>query len=98
MSNEMILDPEQLVKRSSDIIASEVDGEVVMMSVDKGMYFGLDSTGRDIWNKLEQPKSINKICDELQREYNAEAEVLKSDVLAFVKELLENGIIVKASN
>ena len=93
MSNEIILDPEQLVKRSSDIIASEVDGEVVMMSVDKGMYFGMDSIGGDIWKKLEEPKTISRICEELNQEYAAELNTIQKDVNLFMKDLLDQNII-----
>jgi len=93
MSKEVILDPEQLVKRSSDIIASEVDGEVVMMSVDQGMYFGIDSIGAAIWKKLEEPKTIHSICEELIQEYDTDYATIQQDVNLFMKDLLEHNIV-----
>jgi hypothetical protein len=93
MSNEMILDPEQLVKRSSDIIASEVDGEMVMMSINQGKYFGLDSIGGDIWKMLESPMKVSDICDRLMKQYKVDEPTCERDVFEFLDQLIEQELI-----
>lgn len=95
MNDRKNIDLEQIVKRSSDIISSEVDGEVVMMSVDQGMYFGMDSIGGEIWKKLEEPKSISALCKELSQEYNESYTTIEEDVVKFIHDLLQNNIVEK---
>tara|TARA_B100001109_G_scaffold255669_1_gene259908 strand:+ start:7844 stop:8137 length:294 start_codon:yes stop_codon:yes gene_type:complete len=95
MNDRKNIDLEQIVKRSSDIISSEVDGEVVMMSVDQGMYFGMDSIGGEIWKKLEEPKSISALCKELSQEYNESYTTIEEDVVKFMHDLLQNNIVEK---
>ncbi len=88
-----MIDPQMIIQRSSDILASEVEGEIVMMSIEQGKYFGLDVVGGDIWKMIEAPQSIQEICNELKQEYKVEAEVMEKDVLLFVQDLIENGIV-----
>ncbi|MEQ8910224.1 MAG: lasso peptide biosynthesis PqqD family chaperone [Vicingaceae bacterium] len=88
-----MLDAEATIKKSTDILASEVDGEVVMMSIDQGKYFGLDHIGGDVWNKLEEATTIALICQELKKEYKADYETIEKDVRAFVEDLLKHNIV-----
>ena len=37
-----------IVKRSDDFITSTIDDELVMMSLEKGIYYGLDAIGSHI--------------------------------------------------
>ena len=40
-----VLDDATVVSRSPSVLTAEVDGEVVMMSIEQGRYFGLDDIG-----------------------------------------------------
>jgi hypothetical protein len=37
-----------IVSRGSSVSTAQVDGEIVMMSIEQGHYFGLDKIGSDI--------------------------------------------------
>ena len=54
-----------IISRSPSVITAEVDGEVVMMSIEQGQYFGLDDIGSDIWKRLEQPCPFSALIDGL---------------------------------
>ena len=43
------------IARSPSVLAAEVDGEIVMMSIEQGLYFGLDDIGSDIWKRIDPP-------------------------------------------
>lgn len=75
------------VARSAEVLASEVDGHVVMMSIETGTYFGLDAIGSEIWQLLEQPLRISEICDILESHYDVQRDVCENDVLAFFEAL-----------
>ena len=48
---------ETIVERNHEIDATDLDGEKVMMDLDKGQYFMLNGVGGDIWELTEKPIS-----------------------------------------
>ncbi len=87
MSHNAPIGLETVVARSEEPVAVEVDRTVVMMSVDQGMYFGLEGTGPRIWALLEQPRSVQQLCDELMKEFDIDAEACRIEVCNFLEEL-----------
>lgn len=89
----MALSMSDTVGRSLDQVAAEVDGEVVMMSIAKGSYYGLDGVGSRIWGLLEIPCRLSVLCDALRAEYAVDAIECERDLLAFTEQLLAEGLI-----
>ena len=84
-----------LYKRNEDILASEVGGETVMMSIEDGKYFGLNKTGTIIWQILETPMSLENICIALTKKYKIQKDSCVSDIKPFIDEMLEEKIIIQ---
>ena len=76
-----------VVSRNEEPVFAEVDGTVVMMSVDQGMYFALEGVGSRIWALLEQPRQVGEICDALTEEFDIDAESCRREVLPFLADL-----------
>lgn len=74
-------------------ITAEVDGDVVMMSVEKGEYYGLDAIGSRIWALFEQPTSLNDAVDVLLGEFEVDRATCEQDVISFVEQLLDKGLL-----
>jgi hypothetical protein len=87
------LTPESTVVRKQDIVAAQMDGETVMMSVKNGKYYNLGTTGGAIWELLEQPSLVTDLLLQLQERYDVTAEQSESDVLPFLKSLLDQKLI-----
>jgi hypothetical protein len=84
---------DSVIRQSKDIVASDIDDEKVMMSMEKGHYYGLDSIGRSIWDILEKPMTVSQLIDTLRRDYDVDRETCERDVLAFLEALHADGII-----
>jgi hypothetical protein len=84
--NERI-DLSEVVVRSQEILASQIDGDVVMMNIDHGTYSGLDSIGSEIWDMLKSPLRVSEICDVLIQRYEVGRIQCERDVLAFLNDL-----------
>jgi len=82
------LTPNSLVVRSGDFIASTVDDDLVMMSLEKGIYYGLDTIGSQIWEHIAEPISVNDLCHKLTDQYEVDSAQCQEDVLAFLNEML----------
>lgn len=89
----MAFDSSAPLLRSPDIIASEVDGELVLVSIQDGKYFGLDAVGSEIWRLLEEPRSSAALVEALQSQFEGDAAQVESDTLAFIDELAANGLL-----
>lgn len=74
-------------------MATEVDQEIVLMSVERGRCYGLGEPGSSVWRRLQSPIRIDDLCRELMLEYNADPEVLAADVLTLLEQLREEGLV-----
>lgn len=81
---------------SDDVVAREVGGEIMILDLDSGNYFGLADIGCRIWKLLEDGSSAAEACDALIAEYDVARDVLEGDVLALLSDLLERRLIVAA--
>lgn len=80
--------------RSPDLISTEMDGEVVMMSIEKGSYFGLEGVGGAIWERMAGPVTLDEIVAALLADFEIEESQCRADTEAFVDELVGNGLVV----
>ncbi|MCK0129399.1 PqqD family peptide modification chaperone [Erythrobacter sp. F6033] len=80
--------------RASDVVATDMDGELVMMDVQQGSYFALTGSGPFIWEKLADPLCVGELVAALKAEYDMEGagdpESLISEYLAM---LLDKGLV-----
>ena len=82
-----------IVRRKDEIISGDVDGETVMMSIERGHYHSLNPTGNKIWEILETPCTVGRIIETLKDEFDAKPEVIIEEVYRFLDRLLERDII-----
>lgn len=89
----MQLNVDSIIRRSGDLFTTEVDGDIVMISVERGNYYGLDDVGSLIWRLLEHPTGVNALCDMLALEFEVKQDVCEREVLAFLGQMVEQGLI-----
>ena len=82
-----------ILTRSPTVLAAEVDGEVVMMSIEQGRYFGLDDIGSDIWKRLEPPCSFSALIDGLVADYAADRATIAADVRALLDRMMADDVV-----
>ncbi len=82
----------KLFQRVPNVLAADMSGETVMMSVESGQYFGLTEVGSAIWEMLESPTSVDQIVDRLCSTYEIAEVTCRGDAEAFLSKLLANGL------
>jgi Coenzyme PQQ synthesis protein D (PqqD) len=82
-----------IVSRSPSVLTAEVDGEIVMMSIEQGHYFGLDQIGSDIWKRIEPPCSFAALIDGLAADYEADRTTIVTDVQNLLGHMVERDIV-----
>lgn len=85
---------ENRVQRNPEMVSGNMDGEVVMLSIQRGEYFGLDKIGSRIWELLETPLKIEEIKTTLLEEYEVDEETCLRDLIEFLEDLQIKGLII----
>jgi hypothetical protein len=86
--------PDTVFRRKADLLFNEIDGEVVMLSIENGEYYGMDKVGSRIWELLDQPYSFKDLVGKLMDEYEVSEQQCSGDTLAFLKKLTDKKLIV----
>jgi hypothetical protein len=74
-------------------VSAQLDGEAVLLNVDSGVYFGLDSVGTRIWELLSVGASEADIFDRLLDEYQVDAQQLRVDLAGFLDILVSKNLV-----
>lgn len=85
--------PTTLITRVHGLLATEVDGETVLMHVEQGQYYGLARTAHVIWLQLEQPQTFAQLCEALGRRYAGAADVIAADTRRFVEKMAAETLV-----
>lgn len=85
---------ETVVERNHEIDASDLDGEKVMMDLEKGQYFMLNGVGGDIWDLIEKPMSVQGIIKELMKQYEVSHEECESTVKDFLHNMHHANLVM----
>lgn len=78
-----------------DVIFRALGEESVILSLDTGMYFGLDPVGTRIWTLLPE-RDLGQVADAIHQEFDAELSQIQQDVLALVEQLVAKKLVQPA--
>ena len=92
------LDLSAIVIPSPEVLVQELDGEAVLLNLESECYFGLDDVGTRVWQHLHEHRRLERVCEEMQKEYDVDGPRLRADVLRLVEELIEAGIVTVEGN
>lgn len=68
------------------IVSETIDGEVIILNLDRGRYYSLTRAGTDAWNALGRAASAPEIVEELLARYRG----TRSEVEQAVEQLLDH--------
>lgn len=81
------------VRAAPDVVFRELDGEMVLLNVKTGIYFGLNETGTRMWMLLMELKEPARVVKALEQEYAASRPQLENDLGALLEELRNKGLV-----
>ena len=93
---------EDVYKPSDDVVAREIEGEIIIVPLVAGIgdmedeLFTLNDTGKAIWDQLDGQRSLTDVVAALAPEFKAEDGAIERDVLGLVAELVQRRMLVGA--
>ena len=92
--------PDATYAPSQDVVAREIEGELIIVPMVAGMgdtddeLFTLNETGRAIWDRLDGQRSLKDLVVELSADFEATEGEIKADVLGLVAELARRKMVI----
>jgi hypothetical protein len=78
-----------------DVLISHLQEESVILNLDSERYYGLDDVGTRFLSVLTTSDSIETAYDRLRDEYDVDPQVLRTDLLALIEKLIDQGLLIR---
>ncbi len=75
------------------IVQSKIGEEVVMLDMDSGFYFGLNSVASVIWGLLANEISFEALINQLMAQFDVERSLCEADTKELLEQMVEKNII-----
>jgi hypothetical protein len=82
-----------IVRTNEGNIVSDMNGEMVMLSVTNGKYYNLGEIGGQIWGLINSTRTVKEIVKELVVHYEVEQSMCEAHVLHFVESLQNEKLV-----
>lgn len=89
----MSLSFNQRVSVPENVMFRELDGEAVILDLDRESYYGLDEVGTRMWLAVTGAESIEQAFGGLAREYEVEPDTLRQDLDELLGTLVDRGLL-----
>jgi hypothetical protein len=85
--------PTSVVVATQHQVSCDLGGEGVILGLTRGVYYGLGTVGTTIWAFLRTPREVGEIRDAITSAFDVEVEQCERDLVAFLNELADEGLI-----
>lgn len=92
LKTEKISLSSRVVRRDGNVV-SDMDGEKVMLNIEKGKYYNLGKLGGSIWDIISTPTEVNEIINNLLSEYEVQRIICEQQVLNFINSLQDEDLV-----
>ena len=76
------------------VIADDIDGEIVIMNLERGSYYGLDAVGTDIWRMIIAGRTGQETASRVASHFDADIQRVRSDIAGLIAKVLEHELLV----
>lgn len=91
-----MLERTAVLRRTDDHVSAPLEESLVMMDIDAGKYYLLDDVAAFVWTRLATPTSVEALVAELCSRYDVSSSRCEADVLPFLTELHQKGLVQQA--
>lgn len=88
-----MLSLDRTVRIGDDTVFRELSGEAVLLQLDAGMYYGLDTVGTRLWQLIADRGRLRDVLEQARREFDVDPLILERDLLALVEQLAEKNLV-----
>ena len=79
--------------QNKEVIQSRIGDEIVMLDVESGFYFGLNSVASVIWDMMKEEVGLEFMIPELMKKFDIDRATCELDTLELINQMVEKKII-----
>lgn len=83
-----------VMRPAGGVVFNRVGEELVLLDLNRGVYYGLDPIGARVWQLLTEGVEEGEIVDRLTEEYDVKRETLAADLERLIAELRGCGLLL----
>ena len=87
------LSPDAKVTVGKHLLSRQVDDDIVILDLDKNIYYGLTGVGTKIWQLGSDGASVSEMRQDIVREYDVTIETAEADLKHLLTELAAKGLV-----
>lgn len=72
----------------------ELDGQTVLLDLERAFYYALDDVGAQVWRRLTEQPDPERVVAQLLTKYDVDEATLRRDLSGLFAELAEAGLII----
>lgn len=77
-----------------DVVARAVGDEMVLLDLQTGIYYTLNSVGATVWRAIEDAQPVSAILDRVIAEYDVDRATARADVDRILGELVQQSLLI----
>ena len=89
----MNLTVNSVLVQETALSATEVDGRVVVLSLQAASYFDFNTVASEVWGMLSTPRRVDDILQELSQHHDVDIEIVTDDVMSFLQSLVTQRLV-----
>jgi hypothetical protein len=89
-----MVDGSTMLRVPESVLMRKVHDEVVLLDMASEQYFGLDAVGACVIEAIQGGQDVDGVIVAVFEEFDAPEDIIRTDVLALVGELVASGLLV----
>lgn len=82
-----------IVVQTPGHVDSDMNGETVLFSINKGKYYNLGESGGEVWRLMKEPVKVSQMVEKLTAKYEVDPVQCEDELLSFLDQLHHEGLI-----
>jgi hypothetical protein len=83
----------RVVAAADKQLSTSLGGEVVILSLERGVYYGLRDVGVYVWELLKTPRRVDELLGYILDQYHVTRETAEADLQALLSDLAAHELI-----
>ncbi|MCP5150990.1 MAG: PqqD family protein [Ectothiorhodospiraceae bacterium] len=89
----MEVNADTVVEAGGDHVAADLAEGLVILHLADGIYYELNRVGSRVWALVQSPRRVGAVVATLLEEYEVDAEVCESEVVALITDLARHDLV-----
>jgi hypothetical protein len=88
-----MVDVDNRLLRSSEVLAQEMKGELLLLRPNDGAYFSLNEMGARVWELCDGSRSARDVAETISKNTGAPISTVEGDVIELVRDMVSEKLV-----